>query len=504
MAVNDQDALRDDTLSNRVERILTLFPANTKKVYNFSKIIIKRIITPEECGMIPLKEKDYIHPKQKVAVKYNYWDYVCSHIFDQPIPNWFCKWWTSYGPSAKILPEPYKKLYSEWEDISPKIISLQHDNILFEGISIMYFFIKFYIPWIMKLSIEVKNTSEGFPCLQRTFYTKFWRKLIQKDPEGKIHGQEILDLINDKINKYLDAAKSETQVTDNTSPFKQITRKLHMKKGLISKSEAIAMYMEEVKKDIIKNLGIDIKDDVSMVSSDHTNDGEHIVSFHDKVDNVICMMNSKSKGKKKVAHSSIQPPPKIGDFKLKDFSNLEVFLERKFKGGSLKPIKVDNFSEGETNYKNEFSDDINKISEKYARKPVQRMYYYPRPTPQDVLMEEHEHILTNSYNGKEIYEWNIDGYTDRQIYTTVHRMLMYSTICKTNKNSDKTIADMITTGFTGQLKVMELQECNNTHWKSKFIDGLPSLFAERVRKTLRGENHSINYDDYTYGKLITA
>ncbi|KAG5607611.1 hypothetical protein H5410_029103 [Solanum commersonii] len=80
------------------------------------------------------------------------------------------------------------------------------------------------------------------------------------------------------------------------------------------------------------------------------------------------------------------------------------------------------------------------------------MFYYPRPTPQDVLLEEHEHIITNSYNGKEIYEWNIDGYTDRQIYTTVHRMLMYSTICKTNKNSDKTIADMITAGFTGQLK----------------------------------------------------
>ncbi|KAG5630647.1 hypothetical protein H5410_002364 [Solanum commersonii] len=51
---------------------------------------------------------------------------------------------------------------------------------------------------------------------------------------------------------------------------------------------------------------------------------------------------------------------------------------------------------------------------------------------------------------------------------------------------------------------MELPECNSTHWKSKFIDGLPTLFTERVRKSLRGDNTSINYEDYTYGKPINA
>ncbi|KAG5580725.1 hypothetical protein H5410_051352 [Solanum commersonii] len=53
-------------------------------------------------------------------------------------------------------------------------------------------------------------------------------------------------------------------------------------------------------------------------------------------------------------------------------------------------------------------------------------------------------------------------------------------------------------------RVMELLECNSTHWKSKFIDELPSLFAERVRKILKGEGVSIKYDDYTYGNLISA
>ncbi|KAG5630152.1 hypothetical protein H5410_001869 [Solanum commersonii] len=135
------------------------YPANTKKVYNFSKLIIKRIIAPEEWGMSTLKELDYIHPEQKVAVKYNYWDYIngfnkvllyenanrkhswfikiCSNIFDKHIPNWFCKWWTLYGPSVKILPESYKKLYLEWVDISPKLITLQKENIFFEGISLI-------------------------------------------------------------------------------------------------------------------------------------------------------------------------------------------------------------------------------------------------------------------------------------------------------------------------------------------------------------------------------
>ncbi|KAG5630260.1 hypothetical protein H5410_001977 [Solanum commersonii] len=148
--------------------------------------------------------------------------------------------------------------------------------------------------------------------------------------------------------------------------------------------------------------------------------GEHIVSLNDKVDKLISLLPTKMKGKEKMAHSSLQPPPDIDNFKIKDYSDLEDFLAKKFKGGSLQPINARDFSEGETSHKKEFSDGINKISENYARNQSQRMYYYPRPTPQDVLLEEHEHIITNSYNGKEIYEWNIDGYIDRQIYTTVH------------------------------------------------------------------------------------
>ena len=73
-------------------------------------------------------------------------------------------------------------------------------------------------------------------------------------------------------------------------------------------------------------------------------------------------------------------------------------------------------------------------------------------TPQDILLEEQEYYVSNSFSSTEIYDWNINGFTDRQIYTIAHRIFMYSTICKANKNSKKERANMIIAGFTGQLK----------------------------------------------------
>ncbi|KAG5571217.1 hypothetical protein H5410_060983 [Solanum commersonii] len=60
---------------------------------------------------------------------------------------------------------------------------------------------------------------------------------------------------------------------DHHSLFKQITRRLQMKKGALSKTDIIMSYMEEVKKDLMKNLDIDIRDDVSMTSAGHTTEG---------------------------------------------------------------------------------------------------------------------------------------------------------------------------------------------------------------------------------------
>ncbi|KAK9689718.1 hypothetical protein RND81_09G076800 [Saponaria officinalis] len=66
----------------------------------------------------------------------------------------------------------------------------------------------------------------------------------------------------------------------------------------------------------------------------------------------------------------------------------------------------------------------------------------------------------------------------------------------------KTLTDYRWYKDTFLSRVMELHESSNAHWKAKFIDGLPHLFAERVRTVLRGQHNAIPYDDYSYGKLI--
>ncbi|KAL9683337.1 hypothetical protein QQ045_015157 [Rhodiola kirilowii] len=145
-------------------------------------------------------------------------------------------------------------------------------------------------------------------------------------------------------------------------------------------------------------------------------------------ENPVEIITSKTIG---MTTPSLQSPPIITDFKLNPMKDLEDFLEENFKRLKLKLTTLDkNLRDKlieEPNYKQVYQDQINKI-QKWAEKPTTEKYYYPRPTPADVLIEESNEIITNCYSGGHIYEWNIEDYVNQQIHNAMHRMIMFSTV----------------------------------------------------------------------------
>ncbi|KAG5570726.1 hypothetical protein H5410_060492 [Solanum commersonii] len=98
---------------------------------------ISRIISVEDWGISTMKERKI--SLNKVSMNFTYWDYIhgfdkvliynnerhkhtwfikiCVKIFVEPNPKWFLNWWSYPGPTIKILPNPFLKLYKEWKGI---------------------------------------------------------------------------------------------------------------------------------------------------------------------------------------------------------------------------------------------------------------------------------------------------------------------------------------------------------------------------------------------------
>ena len=53
-------------------------------------------------------------------------------------------------------------------------------------------------------------------------------------------------------------------------------------------------------------------------------------------------------------------------------------------------------------------------------------------------------------------------------------------------------------------RVMFRKDFHKPYWKEKFIDGLPPIFAHKVKQELMGKNDSIDYDNLTYGDILST
>ena len=53
-------------------------------------------------------------------------------------------------------------------------------------------------------------------------------------------------------------------------------------------------------------------------------------------------------------------------------------------------------------------------------------------------------------------------------------------------------------------RVMLRKDCHKPYWKEKFIDGLPPIFAYKVKQELMGKNDSVDYVNLTYGDILST
>ncbi|KAG9450491.1 hypothetical protein H6P81_010456 [Aristolochia fimbriata] len=74
-----------------------------------------------------------------------------------------------------------------------------------------------------------------------------------------------------------------------------------------------------------------------------------------------------------------------------------------------------------------------------------------RSTPFDLKTEENPFLLSNSYDARTVYEWNIDGLPPKQIIDTIHRMLIYSNVCRAKGMVEAAIVSHVVSGLSGDL-----------------------------------------------------
>ncbi|KAI5338514.1 hypothetical protein L3X38_017785 [Prunus dulcis] len=219
--------------------------------------------------------------------------------------------------------------------------------------------------------------------------------------------------------------------------------------------------------------------------------------------------------------------------------------------------------------------------------------WYTRPTPPDIQFEERHFQNQFSVSSDKLYEWNIDGLSEQEVFNKLQHMSMVANSYISNHSFRQSeIVPLLVTGFTGTLRnwwdkhltpdsknliihavklndeglpifdeqigqgiedgvntlfytiiehfigtpshttsrihdqlsnlrcpklsdfrwykdvfisrVMLRDDSNQSFWKEKFINGLPNLFAHKIRTTLSNEQGHIDWNNLTYGNLVST
>ncbi|CAL8993918.1 unnamed protein product, partial [Prunus brigantina] len=125
--------------------------------------------------------------------------------------------------------------------------------------------------------------------------------------------------------------------------------------------------------------------------------------------------------------------------------------------------------------------------------------WYPRPTPPDIQFEERNFQTQFSVSSDKLYEWNIDGLSEQEIFNKLQHMSMVAHSYITNHSFRQSeIVPLLVTGFTGTLRYWWdkhlTSESKNLiiHAVKLNEDGLP-IFDEQIGQGIEDGVNTLFY-----------
>ena len=119
----------------------------------------------------------------------------------------------------------------------------------------------------------------------------------------------------------------------------------------------------------------------------------------------------------------------------------------------------------------------------------------------DEVSQQHLNVIKKS---------NFVKAADKTIVRSSHPPLETVLItCQDQKTEVKAIPFKIADDQTPITSIIEQNNllrkgCHKPYWKEKFIDGLPPIFAYKVKQVLISKNDSIDHDKLTYSDIFSA
>uniref|UniRef100_A0A3Q7H7D6 DUF7746 domain-containing protein n=1 Tax=Solanum lycopersicum TaxID=4081 RepID=A0A3Q7H7D6_SOLLC len=120
--------------------------------------------------------------------------------------------------------------------------------------------------------------------------------------------------------------------------------------------------------------------------------------------------------------------------------------------------------------------------------------YYSRASHLDISLKEKSNVMYNKYNAKNIYERNIDTFSEYNILSILQQIKMVVSAYRTSHNfSDQLTIHVLLAGFTGQLKGWL-----DTHLTEEDKqDIFQSVSLDPLRNTILQDGHTISYSTYS-------